>query len=161
VTSRTGTVGLIALILDHDLKGTPAKPNDDTFTVIGYATRTGITVADNVNQSAQDLTMVDVGSLTVETVDFGSPPSGLPNVAGLIGIDVGDSGTFQVPRAVSDRDDHADAQAVGVTGATTGSPASRTTARRRPAAQSYVLARGQTASTLVASAWLAPPRASR
>src|SRR5262249_44423846 len=96
VTARTGTVGLVAAILDHDLKGT-ASPADDTFTIIGWATRTGITVADGVDQAGQDLALIDVGNTTLASVDFGTPPSGLPNVAGIIGLDVGASGTLQLP----------------------------------------------------------------
>ena len=36
VTTRTGHVALIAMILDHDLNGTPLDGSDDKFTIIGW-----------------------------------------------------------------------------------------------------------------------------
>ncbi len=158
VATRTGTVALIAAILDHDLNGTPANPNDDTFTVVGWATRTGITVANGVNQTGQDLTMVDVGNLTNATVDFGSPPSGLPNVAGLIGIDVGDSGTMQLPMALAPTSTSLLVPKLSAfTGATYRFTAIANNGQAATAAQSAIVARGQTSATLTPSTWLSPP----
>jgi hypothetical protein len=158
VTARAGTVGLVAMILDHDLNGTPTNPNDDTFTVIGWATRTGVAVTNGVNQSGQDLTMVGVGNLADETVDFGSPPSALPNVGGLIGIDLGASGTLQLPSLLSPTSRTLLAPRLAdFPGATYRFTAIANNGTTSTAAQSYVLSRGQTAATLTAATWLPPP----
>jgi hypothetical protein len=95
VTTRTGAVALIAAIYDHDTKGTPAG-TDDTFTLIGWAAKTDLNVQNGVDQTGVALTMVDVGNLENVTVSFGSPPSGMPNVAGIVGIEVGAAGTLQL-----------------------------------------------------------------
>src|SRR6185312_15907095 len=71
---------------------------DDTQTLIAYAVRTGVTVADGSSASGQDLTLIPVGSLTTATADFGTPPAGMTAALGLVGIELGDgSGVFQLP----------------------------------------------------------------
>lgn len=158
VAARTGTVGLIAAIVDHDLKGTPTDPSDDTYTLTGWATRTGITVEDGVDLAGQDLTLLAVGDMTSVTASFGSPPSGLPNVEGIIGVDIGTSGTFQLPFPVAPTSATLLAPALGALPGSsyrfTGIANNGSTAT---AAQSIVLARGQTSTALTSDAWLAPP----
>jgi hypothetical protein len=97
VTARTGHVALLAAILDHDLNGTPTDGSDDTFTVIGWATLGGLVVADGVDQTGDDLTMVAAADLGSITVDFGSTPSGLANVFAVAGVELGTDGTLQIP----------------------------------------------------------------
>lgn len=97
LTARAGTIGLIGLIYDYDPHGTQTT-TDDTETLIGYAVRTGVTSTDGATLSAQDLTLIPVGSLTTATIDYGTPPTGLAPALGLVGIELGDgSGVFQLP----------------------------------------------------------------
>lgn len=93
IVTRTGTVALLAAVFDHDTLN-DANPNNDTFTLIGWAARTGIAVAGD--STGIDLAIVDVGNLGNVTVDLGTPPSGMPNVAAVVGIEVGASGTMQL-----------------------------------------------------------------
>lgn len=157
VTVRTGHIGLIAAIYDRDLKGT-SDPNDDTMTLIGWAYRPGITVVDGADQTAQDLTLIDAGSVARTSVDFGSPPATLSNVAGVVGLDTAADGVYQLPAFATPADTAMSVPmlaALGATGyrltaiaQTTGEP---------DAIQSIVLRRALTGTTLAAGNWLAPP----
>ncbi|MDX2092486.1 MAG: hypothetical protein SFX73_31775 [Kofleriaceae bacterium] len=154
---RAGKVALLAPVIDVDMKGTPFNPNDDTRTLIGYAYKTGLTVAENVDQTGVTLSALDIGKQQDVTVQFGSPPSGHNTVAGIIGIDLGDDGIFQVtirtPTMATELIPKADAfpggsyQLVGV--ANTGDSAT--------ASRSIVLRRGLSGTTLAAGDWLSPP----
>ena len=162
VTARTGHVALIAAILDHDLNGTPANPADDKFTLLGWATRTGLVVQDGVAQSGQDLTMVAAGQLGGLTVDFGTPPSGLPQVLAIAGIDLGGDGTLELSPAIVTPSGPNIAVAPtlaafpGATYRLTGvATIAAPSGQAEP--QSVVLARGLTGGSLAAPAWLAPP----
>lgn len=161
ITTRTGHVALIAAILDHDLNGTPTNPADDKFTLLGWATRTGIVVQDGVAQSGQDLAMVPAGQLGGLTIDFGTPPSALPQVAAIAGIELGDDGTLELAPVTPSAPNIAIAPTLaafpGATYRLTGIATTTSGAAGQPAPQSVVLARGQTTSSLAAPAWLSPP----
>ena len=157
VVSRTGKVSLVALIFDRDLKGTPNDPSDDTQVLVGYASRTGLTVADGVAQTGQDLAILPNAMTTTESVDFGTPPSGLTAALGLVGIELADgSGVLQLP-----------VTAPGATSALVPKLAAFSGAMYRfsgiaqnaatPPTQSFVLRRHQTGSALAAGTWTAPP----
>lgn len=157
VTVRTGRVGLIAAIFDRDLKGT-ADPGDDTMTLVRWAYRSGITVTDGVNQSGQDLTLIDPLSAGPATIEFGAPPPSLSSVAGLIGLDAGGDGVYQLPVLRTPAEATLAVPRLAALGAT----GYRLTAIAQDGAsstatQSVVLRRGLTGSTLAVGAWLAPP----
>ena len=95
VTSRTGHVALIAAVFDHDPK--TADPTDDTFTLIGWAQRPSLVVANGVAQTGQDLAVVTTADTVTEKVAFAPPPTSLPLVAGIIGIDLGPDGVLELP----------------------------------------------------------------
>ncbi len=97
LVSRTGTLSLVAVIADRDGKGTPTDPSDDTTTIIGYATLSPITVMKGVDQSGIALAQVDAGNLQNATIDFGTPPAGLPMTQALVGIEVGTDEVVQLP----------------------------------------------------------------
>jgi len=158
VTTRVGNVSLIALIFDRDLNGTPDDFSDDTQTLIGYAALTNLTVASGVAQTGKDLTIIPDAMIASETVDFGTPPSGLSTVEGIIGLDLPGGDVFQigdfamagnltlrVPSLAS----------VNATGYRLSSIAENSTAA--DAAQSVTLHRDLTSSTLSAGTWLALP----
>ncbi|HWO17141.1 MAG TPA: carboxypeptidase-like regulatory domain-containing protein [Kofleriaceae bacterium] len=157
LTARTGKVALVAAIFDRDLKGTPTVFTDDTVTLIGWATRRGVTVsAGTAPVPGMDLTLLGAGQLQTVSVDFGAPPS-LQAVAGLVGLDLGDEGVLQLPTVVTKaassllvpRLEAVSASGYRLTGiATEGQPVTQ---------QSVVLRKGQTGTQLSAGAWLAIP----
>lgn len=152
VTSRTGHVALVAQILDHD-------PVAQTFTPIGWAYRTGLTVQNGVDQTGQALALVAAGSLTDLGIDFGAPPSNLTTVGGIVGIDLGSSeGILQLPQILTPTKSALRAPSLSVFAGSsyrfTGFASSGTAPTQGTSA---VLRRGATATTLAAGAWLAPP----
>lgn len=160
VDVRPGRIALLAAVFDRNLNGTPNDFNDDTMTLIRWAYRGGITVTAGVMQTGQDLTLVDVGNMGNVTVDFGTPPAGLPTVAGLIGIDLGADGVFQLPLLRTPQDATVLAPKPSALGATTFRLTGISTNGTDPATtQSIVLKRDLTGSTLATGAWLAPPAA--
>jgi hypothetical protein len=99
IVTRAGKVSLLAAIVDYDPHGTQAT-TDDTLTLIGYATKTDISVTDGQNQSAQDLTILPSNELVTPAIDMGTPPSGLTQSVALVGIELADgSGVLQLPMA--------------------------------------------------------------
>lgn len=91
VVSRTGTVALVASIIDIDTKGTQDS-TDDTSTVVGYALRTGIHVDNGIDQTNLTLTQIDAADLDEIEPVLPSPPSGFDQRAALISVELGDSG---------------------------------------------------------------------
>jgi hypothetical protein len=158
VDVRGGRVGLIAAVYDRNLNGTPNMPADDTNTLIRWAYRGGITVTPGVAQSAQDLTLIDVGMLNNVTVDFGSPPSGLQTVGAIVGIDLGNDGVFQLPVFATPT------AATILVPKLTQFPSSTyrltaiaTNGTDPATTESIVLHRAQSSTTLAAGPWLTPP----
>jgi len=154
---RAGKVALLAPVFDVDMKGSPVDPSDDVVTLIGYAYKAGLTVAENVDQTGVTLNALDIGMQHEVTVDFGAPPSGHNTVAGVVGLDLGEDGILQVtirtptmatalipkPEAFAG----SSYQLVGI--ATKGDTPT--------AARSFVLRRGLTGTSLAAGSWLAAP----
>jgi hypothetical protein len=157
VTARAGHVGLIAAIFDRDLHGT-ADLSDDTMTLIRWAVRPGIVVTDGVNRTGQHLTLIDPTSTQATTIDFGSPPSALSSVAGVVGIDTATDGIYQLPTLQTP----SAATLMVPSLAALGGTAYRLTAIAQDGSllspiQSIVLRRGLTGSSLSAGSWLPPP----
>ncbi len=97
IVTRAGNVSLLAAIVDYDPHGTMTT-TDDTMTLLGFATKTGITVTDGQNQSAQDLEILPSNELVTPDIDMGTLPSGLTQSVALVGIELADgSGVFQLP----------------------------------------------------------------
>jgi hypothetical protein len=156
VTTRTGSVALLAAIYDHDTNGTPLNGDDDTFTLIGWATKTGLTVQNVVDQTGVALSLVDVGNLGNVTVAFGSPPSGMPNVAAIVGIELGAAGTLQLlPQILTPTNASILAPKLAAfTGATYRLTAIANNGSTDTSASSVKLLRTQTATSLDAGTWL-------
>ncbi len=156
VTARTGSVALIAAIYDHDTKGTPVDGTDDTFTLIGWATKTGLNVQNGVDQTGVTLSLVDVGDLENVTVDFGNPPSGMPNVAAIVGIELGAAGTLQLlPAILTPTNATVLAPALSAfSGATYRLTAIANNGDTATSSQSVKLLRGLTSTSLAAGEWL-------
>jgi hypothetical protein len=154
VVSRTGNVALMAALYDVDTRGTPTG-DDDSVTLIGYAYRTGLVVADGVDQSGIMLTMLEAGNLATASVDFGSRPAGLPDGAAQLAIDVGSDGILPMT-AVSIEEPAATVPALA---AFAGSSYQLLgfSASQALGAVSIVIRRGITTTSLSAGTWLVPP----
>jgi hypothetical protein len=157
LVTRTGKVSLFAAIIDFDTRGTPAD-TDDTLTIIGWATKKGITVENGVPQTGVPLTIVEAGNLENLTIDYGASPAGLTSKASVVGIEISDDEIVQLP--VFD----ATATTVlapkpNVFGGTKGYrlTAVAQTAVGNTGAQSIVLRRNLKAPKLDAGTWLTPP----
>jgi hypothetical protein len=157
VNVRSGTVTLVAAIVDFDSKGTVTEA-DDTITIIGWATKTGIVVEAGVSQTGLALSIVEAGNLQDMTVDYGTPPASLTTKGSLIGIEIDDDEVVQLPQL----DPMATtllAPKPSVFGASAGL---RLTAIAQSAMgdggpQSIVIRRGLSGTTLAAGDWLTPP----
>lgn len=158
LVSRTGTVSVIAAIVDFDTKGTVGG-DDDTLTIIGWAVKTGVAVEAGVNQSGLELAIVEAGNLENLTVDFGTPPAALTTKAALIGIEIGEDEVAQLPLLDPETTTTLLAPKPSVFGATGGLrlTAIAQTAMGELGAQSIVLRRGLSGPTLAAGEWLTPP----
>lgn len=156
IDTRTGAIGLLALVFDRDLHGTPTMPGDDTMTLAGYAVKTGLTATADTTTTGTDLTLVPAAQLATETVDLGTPPSGLATASGIVGIETAD-GVFQLPLPVSSAAPSLLVPTLAAVGATGYRLTGIAENAAQPPTQSIVLRRAQTAATLSAGAWLAPP----
>lgn len=159
INARTGRVQAWATIIDLDNRGTPADESDDLATVTGFATGTPVTVADRANQSGLALTILAAGSTTTAQVGFGSPPAGLTETFGIVGVEIGDAGILQVGTAANATTSVVLPSLSAIAGGTY-----RLTAIAQEditdgtAAQSIVLRRGLTAASAIAAGeWLPTP----
>jgi hypothetical protein len=157
ITTRTGSIALVAGIYDLDTKGT-TDTSDDTLTFMAWAIQTGISVASGVNVNSLALAIVPAANLNTETIDFGAPPSGLTSVNGVIGIESPSDGVINLPAFLSSA---APAAAVpklsGFPGATYRLSGFATVGTAPAQTSSAVLRRGLTGATLSAGTWLAAP----
>jgi hypothetical protein len=94
VTTRTGNVALIAAIFDVDGKGTDT-PADDVFVLTRWAYLGGLDVVGGANQTNRNLALVPENQQQQLAISFGSPV--LANVAGIVGIELGDDGVVALP----------------------------------------------------------------
>lgn len=158
VTTRTGTVTVIAAIIDRDTKGT-ADETDDTTEIIGWATRPSLTVEDGVDQSGLTLEIVEAGNLENVTIDLGAPPAGLPEVNAVVGVEVGADEVVQLPGFLATDPETllAPKPTVFDAAATYRLTAIAQTTSGGLGPQSILLRRGLTGTTLAAGDWLVPP----
>jgi hypothetical protein len=158
LVARAGTLTLYAAIVDRDTKGT-ADQTDDTTTIIGYAVRTGVAVSDGVGMNGLALAPVEAGNLENVTVDLGTPPAALTTTASLVGIDVDEDDVVQLPGFLATSQTSLLAPKPSVFGAAASYrlTAIAQTASGDAGAQSILLLRGLTSTTLAAGTWLVPP----
>jgi hypothetical protein len=158
ITTRTGKVALLAAVYDHDTKNT-LTGDDDTFTPLTWAYATNIDVIGGVDQTGIALSLVDAADLANVIVDFGTPPAGMANVAAIVGIEVGASGTMQlVPAFATPNAPTVLAPKLSaITGATYRLTAIANDGDTPLDPASFVLHRGQTSTSLSANPWLGLP----
>jgi hypothetical protein len=157
LVSRTGTLHVAAALIDLDPMGTVLE-DDDVVTVAGWAIRE-VTVEDGVDQSGLVLEPIESGNLAALTIDLGTPPAALTETAALVGLELGDDEVLQLPYAfLAKNNDSMLAPTLDVfPGSTYRLTAVAQTSSAEDGAQSVILARGQTATELVAGTWLVPP----
>jgi hypothetical protein len=147
----------MAAILDIDGNGTPADQTDDIISVTGWASKQ-VTVEDGVNQSGLVLDMVEAGNLDTVTVDMGTPPAALTEEAALIGIEIADNEVVQIPISFLSATPSMLVPKLSLfAGSTYRLTAIAQTTSGEDGAQSILLRRGQTSTTLAAGTWLVPP----
>lgn len=154
ITARTGKVALVAVILDFP-PGQGATP-----TLLGWATRTGVTVAAGTDQTGQDLALVGATDEASVTVDFGTPPTGLTNVAAVVGVELGDEGTLQLGQLAAPTSPTVLVPKLSVfpSGATYRLTGIAKQDPTDPTPQSVILHRGLTGTSLDAGTWLDLPK---
>jgi hypothetical protein len=160
LTSRTGTLTVVGLLIDRDLNGTLANPDDDTNKIIGWAFKTGVTVESGVNQSGLVLTQVEAGNLQTVSVDTGTPPASLDQLTKLIGIEVSHDEVIQMPLGIESMT--ATSILAPKPAAFSGTATYRLsviaqTTSGEMGAQAAVIRTGLSSATLAAGTWLAPP----
>lgn len=159
VVTRTGMVSLIAIILDVDPMGN-LDPNDDSYTIVGYAYKTGINVETGITQSGLALTQVEAGNLETVTIDKGTPPAALTEMGYIVGIELTADETLQIPTFINTTNATtivAPKRSVFSGTATYRLTAVAQTTSGEAGAQSIVLRQGLTTPALAAGDWLDPP----
>ncbi len=159
INARAGTIAVGAAIADLDTRGTQTE-DDDVLTITGFALKQPITVADGADQTGLVLDQLPSGSTTTATVSLGTPPAALTNVAGVVGVDLGDTGVLRLSQVSPTMTSVTVPSLSAISGAAgyellgfAAEPIDDGTA-----GQSIVLRRGITsASGLQAGEWLAPP----
>jgi hypothetical protein len=159
INARAGTIAVAAAIADYDSKLT-ATMDDDTITITNFAILQPITVVDGANQTGVQLDMLPANSTTSASVTFGTPPSTYTNVAGVVGVDMGDLGVLRISQVTPTMNTVVVPSLSAVSGSTgyeflgfASEPVTDGTA-----GQSVVLRRGITSpSGIAAGEWLAAP----
>lgn len=161
LNSRTGTLTVLAVIVDRDLNGTPLNADDDTSKIIGWAFKSGIVVADGVSQTGLVLNQVEAGNLETLTIDLGTPPPSLTETSSIVGIEVSKDEVIQMPLIdlldPSKTTLLAPKRTVFGANATYRLTAIAQTTSGGMGAQAIILRQGLSGSPLAAGTWLAPP----
>ena len=93
--TRTGAQAHYAVVLDDDTKGTDDS-TDDTFTVIGWAIKTGLTFAKDMGADGETLTLLTDDQMQSFTASFPAPLTALTYVQGVPQLDLGADGRISV-----------------------------------------------------------------
>jgi hypothetical protein len=96
LTTHTGAQAHFAILVDQDTKGTPDDDSDDTFTVTGWAIKTGLSFADGTTTNGEILQPIADADMQTFSATFASGPSGLDNVVGLPVLDLGSDGRISI-----------------------------------------------------------------
>jgi hypothetical protein len=159
INARAGTIAVGAALGELDTKGTQTE-DDDEITFDSFALKQPIIVADGADQSGITLDMLPSGSATTASVSFGTPPSAFSTVAGIVGVELGETGILRIGQVAPERTSVVVPTLSAISGATgyeflafATEPVTDGTA-----GQSVVLRRGITsASAIAAGEWLNAP----
>ena len=96
---RTGQQIHYAVLARGDQHGTASDPSDDTYELLGYAVKTGLTVSSGQVITNETLTMVAANDLVDITATVPSGPAGMSNAVGFPFLDMGAAGqmVFALP----------------------------------------------------------------
>ncbi len=75
--TRTGAQAHYAVVIDQDTKGTDKDDSDDTFTVIGWAIKRGLTFAKDQGADGEALALIADADMQPFNVTFPTPPPGI------------------------------------------------------------------------------------
>ncbi len=158
VVTRTGTVSLLGLIVDFDGNGTPADDTDDVQIPIAYAAKTGITVADGVDQATNNLPLIEAGNLENVSIDTAGAPASLTERATIIGYDLSADEVVQVPVTTgADQSAYLVPKPAALGATSYRLSAIAQTASGDRGAQSIVIRRNLTGPALSTGDWIVPP----
>jgi hypothetical protein len=93
--TRTGAQAHYAVVLDQDTKGTDDS-TDDTFTVIGWAVKTGLSFQKDVGADGESLTLLTDDQMQPFTASFPPAPTGLDTLQAFPLLDLGDAGRIAI-----------------------------------------------------------------
>jgi len=97
MNTRTGPQVHFAVILRGQDKGT-VEPDDDTYTLLGFAMKAGQNPSSGQTLTGQSLSMVDIGGFANATVSFPGAPSGAQTDRLAIPfVDMGAEGQLPIP----------------------------------------------------------------
>jgi hypothetical protein len=94
--TRTGSQAHYAVVLDQDTKGTDNNDADDTFTVIGWAIKTGLSFSKDHGADGEALTLLADADMQAFSVSFPTTPSGLDYIGAFPMLDLGDAGRIAI-----------------------------------------------------------------
>jgi hypothetical protein len=94
--TRTGAQAHYAVVLDQDTKGTDKDATDDTFTVIGWAIKRGLSFAKDQGADGEALTLLPDADMQPFNVTFPSPPPGLDFVQSFPILQLGAEGRIAI-----------------------------------------------------------------
>ena len=94
--TRVGKQVHYAVIVDGNTNGTTSDTSDDTYTLIGYAVKTGLDLSAGQTVAGETLTMVTSTEHSV-AVQFPAAPSGAGERLAFPFIDAGDAGQLAFP----------------------------------------------------------------
>jgi hypothetical protein len=97
LATRTGPQIHLAAIVDGNTNGTPSDPSDDTYTLIGYAAGSPVTMSSGQTLSNESLAMIAKTSETAISVSLPSAPPGLAHVIAIPMLDTGTDGKLVFP----------------------------------------------------------------
>jgi hypothetical protein len=163
LTTRTGAQAHYAAVLDQDMKGTPNDDTDDTFTVIAWAVKTGLSFDKGAAMTGEALTLLTDADMELFMASFPPALTGFAFLQAFPAIDLGDAGRIAIVSPALDAT-HTMTRVPKLAGAFAG-------AHYDLLAQSLI-AKGQdqpstlswmhavdAAQTVVAPAWTPPPTA--
>jgi hypothetical protein len=161
LTTRIGQQTHYALIVDQYDNMTPDVKTDDTYTVTGYAMKTGLDFSANDTAMGETLTMIADADMQTFTASFASLPSGMNFMGGFPALELGAEGRIPLTTPALDMT-HTSTRVPKLTGALAGKAysliavAQDATDVKVPSSLAW-LHGVNIDSTVALSSWLPPP----
>jgi hypothetical protein len=94
--TRLGAQAHYAVVVDQDTKGTDDDDSDDTFTVIAWAIKSGLSFEKDQGADGEALTLLTDDQMQPFTASFPAPPSALDYLAAFPILDLGGDGRIAI-----------------------------------------------------------------